>query len=143
MFANMLGTTRALASGASGSASAGAFGAGGSNFLGGQGTALGMREFSPAQAMGGQVSAAMGTGGNGGVDGGTLQKLLDKMQNMTPEESANLATTMASVAAPPAQGAMQAPMPSLPQSNLSYADFVNPGAKQAAPVMRTPLGIGG
>lgn len=127
MFANMLNMLQNVGTGASGAASAGAFGAGGKPFLGGEGTALGggaLKEFGAGQNI--------GAGVNQGLEG-----LMAKLQGMTPEQSMRIATQMAQFAAPPAMP--QAPAPQ--QRSPGFSSFVQPqtAAPQAAPTLRTPL----
>lgn len=121
MFDAMLNGLKGLQTGGSGAATSGVFGAGGQNFLGGNGTALGpgtINEF-----------GAMPTAGKG------LADVFSKFDNMTPEQSLHIATQMAQFGAPPQMPQMQAPQIKAPQ----FSQFVQPQA-QAIPQLRTPMG---
>ena len=124
MLQNLL---KGLQSGMSGASTAGAFGPGGQNFLGGAGTAMG--------------AGTANEFGVGNVAGDGMASLMGKLQNMTPDQKLQMSGQLAQFAAPPS--GMQPLAPVTPQQT-QYADFVNPAGQSgvALPQMRTPLGIG-
>jgi len=115
------------ASGASGAASAGSFGPGAQNYLGGAGTALGkgsLNEFG--------LGTSLGAGANT-----SLQQLISKMDNMSPEQSMLIAHQMAQFASPPQFPPMATPNRPAPQ----FSNFMQPGGQaQNAQQLRMPLG---
>lgn len=120
-----------LMNGLKGSASAGAMGAGGVEYLSGPGT-----------AMGGNSMSEFGTGTSvGGAAKGGLDQLMAKLQGLTPEQQLHIATQMAQFAAPPPMQPMAPVGGQAPQ----FSQFMNPAGGQPtpAPQLRTPLGIGG
>lgn len=118
-----------LQSGMSGASTAGAFGPGGQNYLGGPGTAIG--------------AGTTNEFGAGNVAGDGLASIMGKLQNMTPEQQLQISGHLAQFAAPPATG-MQPLAPVTPQQS-SYSDFMQPAGQGQMPVpgLRTPIGIGG
>ena len=129
MLANLMNAVKGVGTGATGASTSGAFGPGGQNFLGGQGTAMG--------------AGTVNEFGAGNVAGDGLASIMGKLQNMTPEQQLQISGHLAQFAAPPATG-MQPLAPVTPQQS-SYSDFMQPAGQGQMPVpgLRTPIGIGG
>lgn len=128
MWSSIINGLKGVQTGASGAASSGVFGAGGQNFLGGQGTALGagaVKEFGAMPTLG--ANASQGMAG-----------IMEKFNSMTPEQSLQIATQMAQFGAPPPMQQLQAPQIKAPQ----YSQFVQPQMQsQAGTALRSPLGV--
>ncbi len=120
-------TLNGIKPGATQSATAGVFGPGGKNYLGGAGTALG-KGASNEFGMGASLSAGANK---------SLQQLVGKMDNMSPEQSLMIAQQMAQFAAPPQFPPVATPQQAAPQ----FSNFMQPGGQsRITSQLRTPLG---